>query len=125
MKNKNYSLNFIIGYIVSNIEYRVNDFLKILKDNNSNDFTIRVDLPYEWFKFNTKKDNKIRVKTLTYLSNIFTDYKIGYDSQIISYPKEYIMFRYKFSKKEPIKEMTLSEIEEALGYKVKIKNDTE
>lgn len=120
MKNKNYSLNFIIGYIVSNIEYRVNDFLK---DYDNNDFTIRVDLPYEWFKFNIKKDNKIRVKTLTYLSNIFTDYEIGYDSEIILYPKEYIMFRYKFSKKEPIKEMTLSEIEEALGYKVKIKYD--
>ena len=39
------------------------------------------------------------------------------------YKKQYIIFETKISRKEAYKEMTITEIEEALGYKVKVVGD--
>ena len=39
------------------------------------------------------------------------------------YAKQYIVFNAEIKRKEPIKEMTITEIEEALGYKIKVVGD--
>lgn len=127
---------FIAGMLFQNIAYR-------LSQENLNElaatFTIEADIPKKFFCSNdwevydssvypyspvtlSLRDRiikKIASRVVKELSEEFKDYNISYQS-IRHRLFNCVYFTFKFSKREPLQELTIREIEDKLGYKIKI-----
>jgi len=121
---------FIEGYIFSKIEKT------IIQGFIDHDKTIRasVVVPKSWFGLTRalkRKDytipehqvSKLRIDLKDAISGYNTD-KRKYEYDINIFPDEqYIRFVFEGTYIEPVKEMTVKEIEKELGYKIKIVGD--
>ena len=99
------------------------------------EFTVAVPVPKVWFglreyksKTNTLADEHIS-EFQHYLNQTLCNYntdKTIYDYTIDIFPDEqYMRFVITGTRREPVKEMTVAEIEKELGYKIKIVGDVE
>lgn len=112
---------FLAGYVFCNIEEKVMEFLN---RNECERFTAYTDVPKIWFHptlMNLNGDipekipNKVGTKCCNALNDMFDKYVVEY--KLTSLPHN-IRFTFTFTKKDIPKCMTMSEIEEALGYKI-------
>lgn len=123
--------DFILGYIFGQIEKTIlQSFIKKDKEIHTS-----VCVPKAWFGL---KPTKAITETLSYSTKI--DYKkelcdilngyntkdrwYKYDSTVRAID-QYIEFAFHGYYQEPVKEMTIAEIEKELGYKIKVIGDKE
>lgn len=131
-------LYFLAGILFQNISYRVHN--TDLEDM-SNSFTIEADVPERFFDFKhweffndvSTYTSKIGLKSTTVkklidlvVSNLiaeFKDYDITYEHLIYGKLFSCAYFTFRFTKKLPVKEVTLKDIEAKFGCKIKIVGD--
>ena len=122
---------WIEGYIFGRVERLVIGALM----HGEKEFTVAVPVPKVWFglreyksKTNTLADEHIS-EFQHYLNQTLCNYntdKTIYDYTIDIFPDEqYMRFVITGTRREPVKEMTVAEIEKELGYKIKIVGDVE
>lgn len=121
---------FIEGYIFSKIEKTI---IQGFLDHDDRIITA-VTVPKSWFGLTRalkRKDytipehqvSKLRLELADALSGFNTD-KRRYEYDISIFPDEqYIRFVFEGTYIEPVKEMTIAEIEKELGYRIKIVGD--
>ena len=127
--------DFIAGMIFQNIASHIN---KIDASGLADTFTIEADIPKRMFKTSHwtyfSEDlsyteglrltngcvNRMMNRVCKRLNNEFKDYTISFDR--VWYGKLFpnVYFVIKFEKKKAVKEVTLKELENILGYKIKI-----
>lgn len=121
---------FIEGYVFSKIEKTI---IQAFIDHDDRIITA-VIVPKSWFGLTRalkRKDytipehqvSKLRVELADALSGFNTDRR-SYEYDINIFPEEqYIRFVFEGTYIEPVKEMTIAEIEKELGYRIKIVGD--
>lgn len=120
---KQQSKEFIAGYVFSAMEYKI---LKQLKSENI--ISGKIQVPKIWFGLPCSKNvvntlpshlKEYYEKALVELLHDFLPVFNYFTVHI--YPKEqYMLFEFLIQKKELVKEMTLKQIENKLGYKIKL-----
>lgn len=131
-------LYFLAGMLFQNISYRVHN--TDLEDM-SNSFTIEADIPERFFDFKHweffsdvdtytskigLKSGAVKKLTDLVISNLtieFKDYDITYESCIYGKLFSCAYFTFRFTKKLPIKEVTMKDIEDKFGCRIKIVGD--
>lgn len=120
------SLEFIEGYVFSKIE---NTIIQSFCDHDK-EIHVRAIVPKHWFGLRAVKSidvtipehviSKLRFELKDALSGYNTDGR-SYDYSIDIRPEmQYIEFSFHGELVEPVKEMTIADIEKQLGYKIKI-----
>ena len=120
---------WIEGYVFGRIERHIIESLM----HGEEEFKTGVSVPKVWFglreyksKTNTLADEQIRefqCELNQTLCNYNTN-KTIYDYTIDIFPDEqYMRFVITGTRPEPVKEMTIAEIEKELGYKIKVIGD--
>ena len=120
---------WIEGYIFGRIEPKIIEGLM----HGEKELKASVAVPKVWFglreyrsKTNTLADEHIR-EFQSYLNQTLCNYntnKTIYDYTIDIFPDEqYMRFVITGTRTEPVKEMTIAEIENELGYKIKVIGD--
>ena len=119
------STDFNAGVIYCRMEKSV---VKHLIKEELDEVTIAFDLPKIQMFLNTEGFNEHRVMATT-LDTVKNHFEAVYGksftiSELNWYKnKQYVSIHYKISRKVQPKEMTIQEIEEALGYKIKVVGD--
>ena len=120
------SHDFIEGYIFGKIEkYIIEGFID--KDKK---IMCAVSVPKSWFGLRATKRadvtlpeheiSKLRIELKDAVSSYNTN-KRSYEYDINIFPDEqYIRFVFEGNYVEPVKEMTIEQIEKELGYKIKV-----
>lgn len=131
-------LYFLAGMLFQNISYRI---YKTDLEDMSDSFIIKADIPERFFDFkhwevfsddsiyNSKiglKSAAVKKLTDLVISNLsleFKDYTITYEQ--LTYGKLFssAYFTFRFTKKLPVKEVTIKDIEDKFGCKIKIVGD--
>lgn len=131
-------LYFLAGMLFQNISYRI---YKTDLEDMSDSFIIKADVPERFFDFkhwevfsdgsiyNSKiglKSAAVKKLTDLVISNLsleFKDYDITYEH--LTYGKLFssAYFTFRFTKKLPVKEVTMKDIEDKFGCKIKIVGD--
>ena len=120
------SHDFIEGYIFGKIEKKIIEAF-INKDRN---ILCGVTVPKSWFGLRATKRSdvtlpeheisKLRLE-LRDTVNSYNTNKRSYEYDINIFPEEqYIRFVFVGNHVEPVKEMTIEQIEKELGYKIKV-----
>ena len=129
MRNKNKSIEFIAGYVYSNIERKLITTLQDMGYYDFSDYTPTKDavilqdsvlVPQCWFeKPLTLKERKIEINTAIIKALFQLNTHYYFKIEIEEY-KQYYVFNYAVGKGRIPKKMTVEEIEKELGYKVEI-----
>ena len=131
-------LYFLAGMLFQIISYRVH---KTDLEDMSASFTIEADIPERFFDFKrweffsdaSTYTSKIGLKSTTVkkltdlvVSNLileFKDYDIAYEHLIFGKLFSCAYFTFRFTKKLPVREVTMKDIEDKVGCKIKIVGD--
>lgn len=126
MELKKKTDEWIEGYVYGKSEKKILEG----RINKDKEFMSSVYVPKVWFglreyksKTNTLSEEHI-IKFKYYLNQTLKTHDTLYDYTIDIFPDEqYMRFVITGTRPEPVKEMTIAEIEKELGYKIKVIGD--
>lgn len=128
MSVKKKTNEWIEGYVFGRLERHIIESLM----HKEKEFTTAVSVPKVWFGLreyrsttNTLSDEQIR-EFQHELNQILCNYNTNktYDFTVDIFPEEsYMRFVITGVRRNPVKEMTIAEIEKELGYKIKVIGD--
>ena len=123
------SLDFIVGYVFARADKAI--FKHFWTYEHRNELLVSIEVPKIWFGLTScsayinditgEKKYELIQKLTDTLNSLYP--KLDCVCDKITPENQYLKFHFRVKYKEPVKKMTVEEIEKELGYKIEIVSD--